>query len=222
MPPPSQSPESKITDMIIAAAVAIIAIGILGAVFAAVLDWYAGVISWFYSFNWAFWKIVIMALIIGADIFLFAVMIVLAQRYARLNRETPSGEAIVDIAPKTEEVGQLMGEIRALAASSNPSDWHMALLRADAQLDELLRHRGYEGTMLAERLSIVDPYAMPSLDKVWSAHRLRNAIAHDPLAQYSKDSITSAISAYEQAFQELGYLRESPDGTPPDEIIRNI
>lgn len=207
--------------MIVWSAIAIIAMGIFGAFIAAAFNWYVGFIEWLYSPDWAFAKLMIKIIIIAADILLLAITAVLGQRYAKLTTMTPIGEEKVELPSKTEEVVESVAQIRALAISANPSDWHMAILRADAQLEELLRYKGYEGATLAERLAVVDPYAIPSLDKIWSAHRLRNAIAHDPTAQHSQESIRAAILAYEQAFRELGYFHEGEEISPPDEIIRN-
>ncbi|MEK7082402.1 MAG: hypothetical protein AAB915_01875, partial [Patescibacteria group bacterium] len=61
---------------------------------------------------------------------------------------------------------------------------------------------------LADRLKVADPETLPSLDTLWSAHRLRNAIAHDPLEQHTKDSIIYSLRAYETALKELGALIE--------------
>jgi hypothetical protein len=85
----------------------------------------------------------------------------------------------------------------------------MAVIRADALLEDVLMHLGYEGATLAERLKIIDASQMPSLDRVWSAHRLRNMIVHDPLEQHTKETIIQALRSYEQALKELGMMEES-------------
>ena len=78
---------------------------------------------------------------------------------------------------------------------------------AGATVDDLLSHLGYEGETIAERLKIVDPTQLKSIDRVWSAHRLRNAIAHEPLQQYTREMIMHALDSYQLAFQELGFLK---------------
>ena len=99
----------------------------------------------------------------------------------------------------------------------------MAVLRADALLDETLRDAGYEGPTMADRLKVVDPNQLPSLDRVWSSHRLRNAIAHDPTDQYSRETIVSAIASYRAAFRDLGFMTGASENIPfaetsPDQI----
>ena len=96
-----------------------------------------------------------------------------------------------------------------LMNSTNPSDWNMAVLRADALLDEILIKLGYEGETMADRLKIVNSRQIPSLERVWAAHRLRNNIAHDPLEQNTREIIVYAVKAYEQALTELGMMKKS-------------
>ena len=64
---------------------------------------------------------------------------------------------------------------------------------------------------MAERLKIVDPGKLPSLERVWSAHRLRNLIVHGPLEAHPKETIAYALQSYELALRELGVLREKEE-----------
>ena len=102
----------------------------------------------------------------------------------------------------------------------------MAILRADALLDDALQHMKQEGTTVKERLDHMDPTQMPSRERVYSAHRLRNMIAHDPTISHTKETITHALASYKIVFQELGILKkdEAPDGARknPDEILPGI
>ena len=99
----------------------------------------------------------------------------------------------------------------------------MAILRADALLDDTLREAGYEGATMADRLKVVDPNQLPSLDRIWSSHRLRNAIAHNPTDQHTRETIVSAVSSYRQAFRDLGFITElSPDTPLPGDAPDNL
>ena len=120
----------------------------------------------------------------------------------------PVGTGSAHTVSLEEEGGRAWDGIRDLANSGNPSDWNMAVLRADALLDDILSRQGYDGITMAERLKVVDPVKLPSLDRLWSAHRLRNMIAHDPLEQHTKETIIHALRSYEVALKELGMLRE--------------
>lgn len=133
------------------------------------------------------------------------------RKYALLAKEPPPPSAAPILStPPIDEVRKNWEHIRGLANSANPSDWNMAVLRADALLDDILMHLGYEGTTMAERLKIVDPTKLLSLERVWSAHRLRNMIAHDPLEQHTRETIVHALRSYEQALRELGMFGAAP------------
>src|SRR3989344_2789174 len=84
----------------------------------------------------------------------------------------------------------------------------ISIIQADALLDDVLMHLGYEGDTMGDRLKIIDPVQLPSADRVWSAHRLRNTIVHDPMVEHTRETVINALRAYQDAFRELGVLKE--------------
>lgn len=229
LPPPRKTndPTPKSTDQIfVDIAIAVIALlvvaSLLGSLFTSVSGGYFNVINWFYTRNWGLWYI-IAAFIVGAfDAILLASAGMIIKRFNKLQRETLAGEQEIEshlISPEQEFNANWQG-IRELMNSAHASDWNMAILRADAQLDDTLAHLGYDGETIADRLKIVDPTKLRSMDRVWSAHRLRNAIAHDPLQQYTREMMMHALESYEIAFKELGILHEAPE--MPENIEESI
>lgn len=219
MPPKSPRPTSKLPsgsgdtdnalmEVIIALVVLVILAGILGSFGRPVLDRYIGFIDWIYSVNWRLWKTILMIVfgVIDAGLIYFA--LVIFRRYEALLCEAPLKDAKITTMSPQKEFHKNWLEIQSLMNSQNPSDWNMAILRADAKLDDMLTHLGYEGETIAERLKIVDTTKLTSIDRIWSAHRLRNTIAHDPLQQYTRDMIVYALESYEVAFMELGFLKK--------------
>ncbi len=91
------------------------------------------------------------------------------------------------------------------SASSNPNDWKLAIIEADIILDDILKQRGYAGASLGERLKSISTQQLASLDDAWSAHRVRNRIAHDGsdfvLTQRLADE---TINQYRRVFAEFG------------------
>lgn len=63
--------------------------------------------------------------------------------------------------------------------SSNPNDWKLAIIEADIMLDEALDKAGYDGGSVGERLKGTSRHSFRTLDEAWSAHRVRNQIAHE-------------------------------------------
>lgn len=208
--PPSKNESAGFdaTDALLVAIAAIVLLGSLGAYINTVVGWYRDVLTWFYSKNWPDINKKLAIVFTLINIGLVAFIIFTIRRYQRVSRPPEvSPEKATVILPK-EEVRASWNQIRELANSHNPSDWNMAVLRADALLDDVLRRLGYEGPTIADRLKIVDPTKFLSLDRVWAAHRLRNVIAHDPLEQHTRETIVHALRSFEQGFKELGMLEE--------------
>lgn len=194
-------------DIAVAFLALIILVGVFGGIAAAVFGEYADFITWLYSRNWGMLRIFVTIIFIGIDIFLVTLFVHIWRRISELNRGIVlAEEQPVHTVTVREEIRNNWEDIRILANSPNASDWNMAVLRADAQLDDVLEHLGHEGPTLAERLKQADPTILKSIDRIWSAHRLRNAIAHDPTVQHPREAIIHALHSYEQAFKELGLM----------------
>ena len=77
-----------------------------------------------------------------------------------------------------------------------------AVLKADKLLDKLLGKKGYNGSLGQKLKSARSLFS--DIDGVWSAHKLRNRIAHDIDVQVSKKEANNAIEKYKRAFRDLG------------------
>ena len=209
-----KSSSSVFVEIIVAVVIVLIVFGIFGVYLGVAFDWYSRAIGSLYT-GWGgvrrVLEIAVILLSMGAAGF---IMVILG-RFYRLRDNIrksflPPGpeEPSAHTAALQSETARGWEEIRALANSSNPSDWNMAVMRADALLDDILAREGYEGATIAERLRVADPTRIPSLDRLWSAHRLRNMIAHDPLEQHTKETIIAALRSYETALKELGVISE--------------
>lgn len=166
------------------------------------------VLAWFYTKNWRLWYIITTIVISLINAVLLFLVFWIMKRFNKLHEEVPQKEVESHMISPEEEFQQNWQEIRLLMDSGSASDWNMAILRADSQLDSTLQNLGYDGETIVERLKIVDTTKLKSMDRVWSAHRLRNTIAHDPLQQYTREMMAHAFESYEIAFKELGILRE--------------
>ncbi len=94
-------------------------------------------------------------------------------------------------------------KILALLDTENPNDWKMAILEADKLLDSTLIEHNYTGLDLGSRLKSAD---FETIQNAWEAHKVRNAIAHDPNYQLSKREAKRAIQNYSAVFNEFYYL----------------
>jgi hypothetical protein len=76
---------------------------------------------------------------------------------------------------------------------------------ADKLLDQALKQLRYRGETMGERLRAAAPRFKDN-DQVWSAHKLRNRLVHEPDANPKPAEIKRALSAFRRALKDLGAL----------------
>ncbi len=86
-----------------------------------------------------------------------------------------------------------------------PSSAQLAILNADKLVDMALRERGIKGTTMGERMKTAKD-TWSNADHIWSAHKIRNRIAHEPDVKVSYDIAKRALVAYKQALKDLGAI----------------
>jgi len=84
------------------------------------------------------------------------------------------------------------------------AEWKLAIIEADKLLDDLLQRMGYTGGSLGERLDQLDTEIMPNIEEVWTAHKIRNGIVHDPNYALDLKRAKNLMRIYEEAFNYLG------------------
>ncbi len=84
----------------------------------------------------------------------------------------------------------------------NDNDNAHSIINADKLLDKLLTAKGYSGSV-GEKLKKAKN-AFSDLDAVWSAHKLRNKIAHEIGHKVSDKEAKVALRQFESAFRDLG------------------
>ena len=224
--------EVKVSPVLIEIGVAVaaflIVLAVLGAYLGGLYDWYRNFLERVYAI-WIVIHLEVAIFIILMNAVLVAFLVRSYRHFLELKHTPPlfllPGNKPVDVAPTSlyREVGAEWREIEKLAESANASEWNMAILRADALLDDALQHMKQEGTTVKERLDHMDPTQMPSRERAYSAHRLRNMIAHDPTISHTKETIAHGLASYKIVFQELGILKkeETQDGAVniPSEVL---
>lgn len=209
--PPRPAPTNEGPDPLLIAIGVIAVLLITGTFIGSVLGWYSNALNSFYGKDWARIYTTIKYIIIGLDLVLVIFVVLTLQRFFAVQKKQPAEASSVHIVPPLEVIREAWDGIERLAGSKNPSDWNMAVLRADALLDDILRDLGYEGDTISDRLKIVDTAKLKSIEAVWSAHRLRNIIAHDPVTQHMHETIDHALKSYAHAFRELELMEEQKE-----------
>ena len=75
-------------------------------------------------------------------------------------------------------------------------------MEADKLMSHVLKANGFEGNV-GEQLKDAK-LLFTSLDNVWTAHKLRNKIAHEVTHETSLKEYKNALSYFKQALQDLG------------------
>lgn len=87
----------------------------------------------------------------------------------------------------------------------NPATYPLAIIDADKLLDKALIEMGVPGKTMGERLKKLSD-RFTDLNGVWRAHKLRNALAHEPDFEVSWRQASNALVIYKQALKDLGAL----------------
>ena len=97
--------------------------------------------------------------------------------------------------------------IKAHFQSKNPTDWRMAIIDADAMLEDIIESMGYRGASFGEKLKSMNPRNVPFLNDAWHVHKLRNILAHQG-SRYnlSEREAYQAHKIYENIFYSTGYI----------------
>jgi hypothetical protein len=91
--------------------------------------------------------------------------------------------------------------------SQHSSDWKLAIIEADAILEDLLEERGFIGENLGDKLKSANQENFPQLTKAWEVHTIRNKIAHEGLAfELSHHEAKRVIALYEEIFHTYGFI----------------
>jgi hypothetical protein len=94
-------------------------------------------------------------------------------------------------------------EILRHMESTQESEWKFAVIEADKLLDIAIKNAGFQGETLGERLMGIKEGQIGNLQDLWSAHKIRNRLAHDVGYFLRYTEAKQAVRAYEQTLKEL-------------------
>lgn len=85
------------------------------------------------------------------------------------------------------------------------NSYTVCVLNADKLLDRALRERGVSGQTMGERMKSYQE-KWSDAQNVWTAHKLRNKLAHETDVQISYDQARRALAAFRQGLKDAGAL----------------
>lgn len=94
-----------------------------------------------------------------------------------------------------------------LFQAPDPNAWRIAILDADAMLEELITSMGFVGDTFGEKLKQMSDARVPWIDAAWEVHLLRNKLAHEGSRYPLTDrEAYRAFKIYENIFFDTGFL----------------
>ena len=90
--------------------------------------------------------------------------------------------------------------------ADSPDAFKLAIIEADALVDDVLKRLGYPGETMAERLARLGQTDFAALNSLWKAHRVRNELTHTPGFKISQVQTKKTLENYEAFFKEIGLL----------------
>lgn len=85
------------------------------------------------------------------------------------------------------------------------SSYQMCVLNADKLLDQALKDKGVKGETMAERMKQMKQ-TWSNANSVWSAHKLRNRIAHEDNVALDYEGTRRTLYSYKQALKDIGAI----------------
>lgn len=96
-------------------------------------------------------------------------------------------------------------QIEASLKRDEQASYHMAVLNADKLLDQALKERRIKGETMGERMKTAKN-TWSNANAVWTAHKLRNQIAHEADVQVGYDDARRALAGFKQALKDMGAI----------------
>lgn len=96
-------------------------------------------------------------------------------------------------------------EIENSISRNNLPACQLAVLNADKLLDQALKDRRFNGETMGERMKAANA-TWSNANDVWSAHKVRNQLAHEHDATLSFDATLRMLGAFKQALKDLGAI----------------
>lgn len=134
-------------------------------------------------------------------IFFFAAILIVAGLLFAVITMTKKGGSNLDV----EKYRLKWLKIEQQLKRDEVSTYHLTVLEADKLLDMALRERGVRGETMGERMKNVKE-VWSNRNAIWTAHKLRNQIAHESDVRVGYDDARRALASFKQGLKDLGAI----------------
>ncbi|MEK7539311.1 MAG: hypothetical protein AAB595_01580 [Patescibacteria group bacterium] len=122
-----------------------------------------------------------------------------AHHQAEKEKKSKLGEAM----SKNERWVKTLGYL----FSQHSSDWKLAVIEADAMLEDLMNQLGFKGETFGDKLKSTTQDKFHDLSSAWEAHTVRNRIAHEGVSfELTQHEAKRVIALYEHIFRVFGFI----------------
>lgn len=97
-------------------------------------------------------------------------------------------------------------KIKSRLKSESVSQYKVAILEADAIVDDILSRVGYRGNNITERLEQLDSNQLDYREEILEAHQTRNKIVHDESFVVDKKLAENTVAVYEKFLRYLEFM----------------
>lgn len=137
-------------------------------------------------------------------IFLVALVFVALVMLYLMYLKTPKGKQKGNRTTiSTDFVAGKWAEINSMMAQGGPANYKQAIFEADKLVDAVLRSK-VSGETMGERLKNAKKmFSYGVYNDLWTAHKIRNKLAHEADFQGLSSEATLAVRYFEKALKEL-------------------
>lgn len=161
-----------------------------------------GLIGFFFSFLYVLGIVITLGFIAGILYTIYNYNRINAKEKQALDAKTKDA-----LGHGSEPVNERWVHVMDHISQEDEEHWRLAIIEADAMLDEMLTTLGYTQASVGEKLQAVEKSDFNTIDEAWEAHKMRNIIAHEGSQyQLTKREARQTIDLYRQVFDEFSYL----------------
>ncbi len=91
--------------------------------------------------------------------------------------------------------------------TGNESEYKLAIIEADALLDEMLKRMRLAGETVDDRLQKITPLMIANVEELKTAHQIRNSIVYDPDYRLGLSEARRVLLIYQKTFEDLDLFR---------------
>ena len=137
----------------------------------------------------------------SALLLLFASVLIIAALLYAVIAITKRGAMQLDV----DKYRRRWMEIEHKFDRNNPATYPLAVIFADKLVDAALREKGFTGETMGHRMKKATS-TWSNANAIWSAHKLRNRLAHEADAEASYEEARKALASFKQALKDLGAI----------------